>query len=223
MTMPRIRSPVFATAAFAALAGCGPPAEETELGEASLQEGRRYEDGFPGGKTAALPDLGESATLSDCLAYGALGNPGLRAAFNRWRAALERVPQARALPDPRLGFGWFIQEVETRVGPQRAKVGISQMFPWRGKRSLRGEAALGAARAAHARYEAVKLGLFYRIEKAFWEYWYLARAIRITEDNLRLLAQLERVARTKYAAGGAPHSAVVKVQVEINTQKKPIR
>jgi outer membrane protein TolC len=209
------KNAVLLLAAVAPLAGCVPLAGETELAETLMTEGRRYERPPFEVEGGPLPELVEDSTLADYLKYGALNNPGLEAAFNRWKAAVERIPQAKALPDPRLNFGWFISEVETRVGPQRAKVGVSQMFPWRGKRALRGELALHAAEAAHARYEATKLRLFYKIERAYWEYWYLARAIAVTEENLKLLTYLEGVARTKFAAGQAPHSAVIKVQVEM--------
>jgi hypothetical protein len=66
-----------------------------------------------------LPELNESATLSDYLEYAALSNPGLEAAFNDWKRAVEKVPQVRSLPDPRFTYAYYIQEVETRVGPQR--------------------------------------------------------------------------------------------------------
>ncbi len=162
-----------------------------------------------------LPRLDEDATLSDYLAHAALGNPGLRAAFERFKASLEKVPQARALPDPRLNFGVFILAVETRVGPQEAKIGLSQMFPWKGKRGTRAEVAMRAGEAALARYEAMKLKLFYTVKQVYWNYWYLSRAVAITDENLRLLTSLESVARQKYAAGTAPHSAVIKAQVEL--------
>ncbi len=197
-----------------ALAGCGPLVGELALEEALFEEGARYE-----ATTASRPgrpaELRSDATLPDYLAYAAVTNPGLEAAFHRWRAAAERVPQARALPDPRLSFGWFIQEVETRVGAQRAKIGVSQMFPWKGKRGLRGEVAVHAAEAAHARYEAVKLALFHRVKRTYWRYWFLSRAVAVTEENLKLLGQLESVARARYAVGSAPQSAVVKAQLEL--------
>lgn len=159
--------------------------------------------------------LDETSTLSDYLAYGALKSPELKAAFHRWQAAVSRVPQAEALPDPTISFGYFIREVETRVGPQRAKVGISQMFPWFGKRGLRGDVAEHAAQAAWADFEAKKLRVSYSIERAYWEYWYLARSVEVTAENKRLVAHLEGVARWKYAAGTAPYSAVIKAQVEL--------
>jgi outer membrane protein TolC len=207
--------PFTAGVIVAAFAGCARFAEEAELRGLAQDEGARYERGFPGGDRRQLPVLGEDATLPDYLAYGALNNPGLEAAFHRWRAALERIPQARAVPDPQLTFGWFIQEVETKAGPQRAKLGFMQPLPGPGKRSARAGIALHEAEVARARYEAAKLRLFHRIAKAYWDYWYLARAIAVTQDNLELLGQLEGVARRKYAAGIAQSSALTKVQVEL--------
>jgi outer membrane protein TolC len=203
--------------------GCGPVAGEAGLSEALLAEAERYRVIRVSTDKRAPPQLDERSSLPDYLAYAALNNPGLEAAFHRLEAAVAGIPQARALPDPRLTFGWFITEVETRVGPQQAKVGISQMFPWRGKRDLRGEVALHAARAAHARYDAAKLKLFHRVSRAYWEYWYLARTVAVTEENLRLLVQIESVARRKYTAGTAPHSAVIKAQVELGELEDRLR
>ena len=88
-----------------------------------------------------LPGLNEASGLNDYLAYAALNNPQLESAFNRWKAALEMVTPARTLPDPRFSYGYYIQEVETRVGPQEDSLGISQTFPWFGKLKLQGQAA----------------------------------------------------------------------------------
>ena len=40
----------------------------------------------------------------------------------------------------------------------------------------RGGVAVEAARAAQAQYEVEKLALFYRVKKAYYEYYYLARS-----------------------------------------------
>jgi len=162
-----------------------------------------------------LPELNDQSALNDYLAYAALNNPGLKAAFLRWKAALERIPQVTALPDPRFSYGYYIQSVETRVGPQNNRFGLLQTFPWFGKLELQGGAAAEAARAEKERYEAVKLKLFYQVKEAYYEYYYLARAIVVTEENLGLMQQLESVARTQYAAGFTPYSNVVRAQVEL--------
>ncbi len=169
------------------------------------------------------PVLGEDATLSDYLAYAALKNPGLEAAFERWRAALERVPQVRSLPDPRFTYAYFIQEVETRVGPQKQKLGLSQVFPWFGKLELRGDVAVEAANAERQRYQAAKLELFYEVKRAYYEYYYLARATDIVESTRALVGNLERVVRTQYQAGRAQHADVIRAQVELGKVEDRLR
>lgn len=153
--------------------------------------------------------------LHDYLAEAAQNNPGLEAAFNNWKAALEQVPQVKALPDPRFTYSYFIQEVETRVGPQRQRFGISQVFPWFGKLSLRGDMAMEAAEAERQRYEQAKLKLFQRVKSAFYEYDYLNRSIEITRQHLVLLQNMEQVARTRFQTGELPQSAVLQLQVEL--------
>lgn len=165
--------------------------------------------------TPRLPELTNTSGLSDYLAYAALNNPGLEAAFNRFKAALERVPQVKALPDPRFNYKYFIEEVETRVGPQRQGLGISQLFPWFGKLDLRGDVAAQAANAALQRYEAVKLKLFFEVKDAYYEYYYLAKSIDITKENVNLIKHLESVARIRYKAAVGTHPDVIRAQVEM--------
>jgi len=166
-------------------------------------------------ETARLAELSEQSGLSDYLAYAALNNPGLEDAFNRWKAALEVVRQVESLPDPRFNYKYFIEEVETRVGPQRQSFGISQLFPWFGKLDLRGDVAGQAANAARQRYEAAKLKLFFEVKDAYYEYYYLAKSIAITKENVSLIKHLESVAQSRYKAAAGTHPDVIRAQVEM--------
>ena len=144
------------------LAGCGESSPDTWRGTAAANwsvddSPERGNDPDPGRPAAAPTRLKGDAGLPELLRYAALNNPGLASAFSRWKAAVERVPQVKALPDPRFTYRYFIEEVETRVGSQRQSFGIAQTFPWFGKLSLRGDAASEAAKAEYQRYEAVKL------------------------------------------------------------------
>ncbi len=162
-----------------------------------------------------LPELNDDADLDDYVLYALLNNSGLRASFNVWKAALEKIAPSRTLPDPRFSYANYIREVETRVGAQKQKFGLAQTFPWFGELNLQGEMAAAEAHAARQRYEAEKLKLIYQVKKTFFEYWYLARAIDITKDNITLLAHFENVARAKYRTGSGLQSAVIKTQVEL--------
>jgi outer membrane protein TolC len=114
-------------------------------------------------------DASSLVRLEDYLRYAALHNAGLEAKFEQWRAAVERVPQAEALPDPKFTYGYFIEEVETRVGPQRQRAGIMQVFPWFGKIAARTDAAAAMAVAAGQMYEVEKLKLFYEVKDGFYD------------------------------------------------------
>lgn len=162
-----------------------------------------------------LPELTSQSTLKDYLVYAALNNPGLKAAFLRWKAALEKIPQVTALPDPHFTYAYFIQSVETRVGPQNQSFALNQTFPWFGKLQLQGNAAVEAARAEKARYDAARLKLFYQVKDVYYEYYYLAKAIAVTKENLGYVKYLESVARAGFASGIIPYADVVRAEVEI--------
>ncbi len=74
--------------------------------------------------------------------------------------------------------------------------------------------ATSAANAAYQQYQSRKLRLIFEVKNTYYEYYYLDRAIAITDDNLKLLKYLESVAQAK-AKGGAPLSGVIQAQVEL--------
>ncbi|MBL7154341.1 MAG: TolC family protein, partial [Phycisphaerae bacterium] len=160
-------------------------------------------------------DANNLESVEDYLRFAALNNAGLQASFETWKATVESIPQAKALPDPRFSYGYFIREVETRVGPQRQKFDIMQTFPWFGVIKARTDHAAANANAAHKRYEAKKLELFQQVKHAFYEYSYLAKAIEIANESLELIKHFEQVARMKYAGATTSHPDVIRAQIEL--------
>ena len=71
-------------------------------------------------------------TLDDYFKIASENNPELQKKYKDFEMAMKKIPQVSSLPDPNLSIGVFISPVETRVGPQIAKVSLSQMFPWFG-------------------------------------------------------------------------------------------
>ena len=228
MAMTKMKRIVFGCAlgGFAlVLSGCASTSEQSAIQSLKSTDESRSQVHVAGAtySRTQLPQLNEDSGLSNYLAYAALNNPQLEAAFNRWKAALEMVSQARTLPDPRFNYAYFIQEVETRVGPQEQGVGLSQMFPWFGKLKLRGEGALEGANAMQQHYEAAKLKLFDEVKQAYHELYYVGRAVSVTAENIDLLKQLEEIARSKYESGTAEHGDVIKAQVELDKLRDRLR
>ena len=189
---------------------------ESNFGSTSSHAGE-----LPAREVHALA-LPEQPSLTDYLRYAALNNPGLEAAFYQWKVALEKVPQARALPDPRFNYAYFVEQVETRVGPQRQRFGISQTFPWFGKLRLRGSKSGEAAIAAQMEYEQRKLKLYAEVKDAYFELGYLRRAIDLTEENIELIKHLESAAQARFRTG-SDVTGVVKAQVELGKLEDKLR
>ncbi len=163
----------------------------------------------------ALPLFDSTNTIEDYLTVAMKNNPGLKAAFNQWVANLKKSDYAGALPDPMFGYGYFIEKVETRVGPQEQRFSLRQSFPWFGTLGAKKDMAFAASQASYKRFESARLKLFYEVKSAFYDYYYLGRDIQITNDNLELLKFWESVARSKYKVGLKQYPDVIKAQVEL--------
>lgn len=165
------------------------------------------------------PSLSSEALFSQAdlelyLAFGLEHSAQLRSAFEAWRAVTERVEQVSTLPDPRFSFGEFIEEVQTRTGPQRRRLGLSQAFPWPGKLDAKAKLATRQAEAAWEQVEQVRLRVARRIEEAFHEYAFLARELAITTELLGLVQGLEPVVQGRIRSG-AGQEDLLRLQVEI--------
>jgi len=172
------------------------------------EERTEYKSGNQVYTKEKLPTLNEESSLSDYLIYAGLNNPGLESAFNNWKSALEKVPQAKYLPEPVLSYEYSIKE-EVSV------VRLEQEFPWFEKLDLEGKMALQMANIERQMYEEEKLKLFYEVKKTYYEYYYVSRAISTTEENIQLMKYFEEVVRTKYKTDLATYSDVIKAQVEL--------
>ncbi len=166
------------------------------------------------------PALGENPTLSDYLRYAALNNAGLKAAFEQWKMAVEQVPQARALPDPQMQYGYFTRQSDMQMNQM---VGIMQMFPWFGKIDARTEAAMKSAEATYQTYQSARLELFREVKEGFYEYAYLAKAIEIAVENLELLKHLEEVVRTRYTTTAVGQPDMIRAQMELAKMEYVLR
>jgi len=161
----------------------------------------------------AAPPAGEeteAVSLSAALDETLRTHPSLRALGHRWRAALEKVPQARALPDP-----WLTYEALTRVETPEHRIGFRQEIPvWTALRAA-GEEAAGEARAAGCRFEAGRQSALYATRAAHAACVRLGLSLRAGKASLELLRGLEPVVRARYAAADASHPDLLRLQNEI--------
>ncbi|MDT8393255.1 MAG: TolC family protein [Bacteroidales bacterium] len=149
------------------------------------------------------------------LETAARNNPGLKARFNEYMASLERVDQVGVLPDPQIAFGYFIEPVETRNGPQQFKISLNQMFPWFGSLGAREDVAASRARAAYAVFEDHKAGLYFEVKSTYYDLYFLNKGIDIIHSNIRILESFRALALNKLEAGKGSGTDPVRVEMEL--------
>lgn len=154
--------------------------------------------------------------LNAYLNVAAKNNPGLKASFNNYLAAMEKVPQVGSLPDPKIAFTYFAQSVETRVGPQKWKASLSQSFPWFGLLKTKKDVATNMAKAKYEIFENAKSNLFFEVKTVYYNYYYLQRAIAITKENIDILNIFKNLSLVKIEAGKATIADELRVELELN-------
>ncbi len=166
------------------------------------------------GMMCILSTLTTAQTLQTYQEEAALNNPELRAGYLNYRAALEKSPQVSALPDPELGFMYFISPIETRLGPQNARISVTQMFPWFGTLSSRNDAAIAQAKAAFESFREQRNRLFYRMEQLWGELYEIRKAIEVANENLLIVNTLVEVSLRRYENGLVSQVDVLRAQIE---------
>jgi len=176
------------------------------------------------GASAAAPDFyAPDAQLREYVLDALDRNPGIQEAAARYRAALQRVPQATSLPDPTLLIGQSISTPETRVGSQLNTFTLTQAYPWFGKRELRGEVAGQEAAATQQMYRARQRQVIADVKTAFYNLAYVDDALGISGEERLLLDHYEQLAQARYATGQGMQQAVIKIQVEITRVTNRLR
>lgn len=160
--------------------------------------------------------LFSQSEVNQYLKTAAENNPGLKAKFNNYLAALEVVPQVGALPDPKIAFGYFIQPIETRLGPQQAKISLSQMFPWFGTLNALENSSIAMAKSKYEDFEEAKAKLFFDIKSTYYNLYFAKKAISISDKNIRLLESLKKLARVKYESGVVSAVDLYRIEIELN-------
>jgi outer membrane protein, heavy metal efflux system len=154
--------------------------------------------------------------LQDYLEIAAKNNPGLKATFNDYLAAMEKVPQVGTLPDPKVAFSYFAQSVETRVGPQKWKASLSQAFPWFGLLKAKKDVATNRANAKFEAFQNAKSNLFFEVKSVYYNNYYLQRAIAITKENINILEIFKNLSLIKIETGKATIVDELRVELELN-------
>jgi cobalt-zinc-cadmium efflux system outer membrane protein len=156
---------------------------------------------------------GYSQSLESYQLQAAENNPGLKAKYKMFEVAIERVQQVNTLSDPNFSFGYFISPVETRVGPQRARFSLTQMFPWFGTFKAQGDAMTLMAEANYQSFLDARNRLYYQVSAAYYPLYELYRWKEIESANIAILESYKSIATKKFENGTGTMVDVLRVDI----------
>jgi cobalt-zinc-cadmium efflux system outer membrane protein len=156
-------------------------------------------------------------SLSYYLEQAVLNNPGVKARYLEYSAALEKVPQAASLPDPQFQLGYFIKPMELLGGNQVANISLMQMFPWFGTLKAAKDEASKMAVAKFESFRDAKNELYFNVRASYYKVYRTIKEIEIAKKNLSILHSLEQLALAKFRSGGKDDMVdLLRVQIEIH-------
>lgn len=155
-------------------------------------------------------------TLEQLIEEALKNNPKIQAAYSEWKAQEYKIKQVKSLPDPMASYTYFGENVETRVGPQENKYGLSQKIPFPGKLTLKGKAQAKHAQMLKEKYEAVKREVIKNVKFIYYDIFWVDKAIQVTEEEKSIIENLEKTAQRKYESNLTPQQDVIKAEVELS-------
>jgi outer membrane protein, heavy metal efflux system len=161
-------------------------------------------------------------TLDDYLQIALENSPGIRAKQTEVQAALQKLPQVKALPEPTVTAGYFLNHMILPEGNQRGSLSAMQMFPWPGTlKAMENE----AARMADVKSQAVAVAqndLVFKVKSAWYPLLEVEEKIRIQQELLRLLETDKELATVMFSQGMAPMVDAIRADIMIDEVKTEI-
>lgn len=177
---------------------------------------------------AALPVRGQDApaplTLSQCIDMSLAANPLWLSADADHQAALARVRQAKAFPQPSLEF-----DSDLQPGPLNFRdsgesyFGFSQTVEFPGRRSLRGRIAALESREVLADRSLLGLELVFQVKEAFFTILLAEEMRKYAAQDLDLAREFLQLAEAKYEAGDIARVEAVRAAVEASKAATAVR
>lgn len=185
----------------------------TSLGTDSTREGQSLTQITTGATET-------SAVLQRLIEQALENNPEIKTMQRRFDTMRARIPQAKALDEPVLSVGYmgniapfFVQRGDPSSG---RTISISQDLPYPGKRSLKGKIANSDADAEWWKFEQTRRNVVAEVKDAYFELYYLTKAIGVITKSKVLLEQFTKIAEARYTVGKGIQQDVLKAQVEFS-------
>ena len=160
--------------------------------------------------------LAKAQQLQSYIQEAEANNPEIQAFELRYNIAEEKVNEANWIPNTEVSAGYFVSEPETRVGAQRARIGVKQMLPWFGTITARENYATAMADAEYVDITIAKRKLALSVAQSYYSLYSIRAKQAVLDENIQLLQTYEQLALTSVEVGKASAVDVLRLQIRQN-------
>lgn len=147
---------------------------------------------------------GISQTMDYFIEKGTSSHPEIEKWSHFEDAKESEIEEVKAWPGPQLQFGYGLIPVETRVGPQVFKAGISQSIKWPGLQNAKGEVVEAELKITEAKRHLSEREIAYNIKKQYMNL-YMINERKIYLDTFYRVYEEIRSDRIRQMEGGMGH------------------
>jgi len=147
-------------------------------------------------------------------------NPDIARTQTLVEAEQERIPQAKALPDPSLTLG--IQNDGFRglqIGKMESsyyQVMVTQGLPWPGKRGLRGDIASLGVEASRSVSDRAHLSLIADVKRAYFGLLLVRGQLELLDQQSLFWQKASDITKVRYEVGQGSQADLLRAQLERN-------
>jgi outer membrane protein TolC len=164
------------------------------------------------------PVRAEDLKLQGLINQAIQANPEIQAAQAGLSAAKFKIPQAKALPDPQITAGYQNNSFDKfDLGDAELAyiiAGVSQTFPFYGKRQLKASIEAHEVMGLEAKLCGLKLKTASRVKELYYELFLAYKNLDIIESKTDLFTRMENAALSRYSTGLAQQQDVLLAQTE---------
>lgn len=150
-------------------------------------------------------------------------NPQVKSFYLQFESGRAAITAAGSLPQPQIGFAYFGEAVQTKVGPQERKYSFSQAIPFPTKLALKGKIAAKAADEEYAKYVLTVRDAIQQAKMALFDYYFSGTTLASFREEKTILEQMASVVRRRYESSPEGSQAdIVKINLEITSLEAQI-
>ncbi len=158
----------------------------------------------------------QELALNDLINTALKNNPDILSKQKKLEEAMVRVPKAKIWDEPSMGVGFEqVPRGSLKLNKADKMYDISQVIPFPGKLSLKGEVALREAQMVGAEYKDTQLNVISGVKQAYYQLFMLDKKILLNQESKIFLENLVKISQSRYIVGDSSQQDIFKAQMEL--------